>query len=668
MSFALAAGVSGLQAHQKMLDVAGNNLANINTTGFKAGRILFSELLAETIKKASQPTGTIGGSNPQQMGSGVGVAIISPNMAQGNISSTGNPLDLALEGAGYFVISDGSQNYYTRAGTFAIDADSNLVDPSTGYIVQRTGTIGEDGGFQTSGVNNIKVPDVAIAAKATTSINVTGNLSAESTLATPNTNVMTSALAFTTASGTTADLTTKIADLDQYSGTLASGVLTFTGLKPDGTALGASPATDLTMPVDATTTLGDVITWLNDNEGTAVNEVQTVTLTGTGLGGSYDLTFGGDTATINFADGQAAIQTALEGLASIGAGNVSVTGSGSSVAITFQGALADTNAALMTIDTTNLTGTSPAGSVAETTKGGRDGILGTDATASLFNGKIIIKDTVSGYSQTDLAMSYAGDGTLTLPSYFEATTVGGTEVKNASITVYDSQGGTHVLSAAFVRTDTAETWDMLLTSITGDVDGLTFANRRIKDIEFNSSDGSLSGLNVATGDTAQFTVTFGHDTANPQQITVDMGTSGKFDGLTQFKDSSTAVAKDQDGYKSGSLTGVSISNAGILIGSFSNGIKRELAALQIGIFQNPSGLESAGNGYYRPSVNSGDPVATQATVGGAGVIHGGSLEKSNADVASLFVNMIEAQNGYHANARTIRVANDMLKELTNLIR
>ncbi len=82
MSFALSAGVTGLQAHQKMLDIAGNNLANVNTTAFKASRITFSELLSETIEKASQPTAGVGGTNPLQMGSGVGVAGISPVMTQ----------------------------------------------------------------------------------------------------------------------------------------------------------------------------------------------------------------------------------------------------------------------------------------------------------------------------------------------------------------------------------------------------------------------------------------------------------------------------------------------------------------------------------------------------------------------------------------------------------
>lgn len=145
MTFALSSGVTGLQAHQKMLDIAGNNLANVNTTAFKASRITFAELLNETIKKASQPTPTsgVGGTNPQQIGSGVGIAGISPNMSQGNIINTGNPLDMAVEGDGYFVLSDGEQYLYTRAGSFAVDADSSLVDPATGYHVQRIGSEGE---------------------------------------------------------------------------------------------------------------------------------------------------------------------------------------------------------------------------------------------------------------------------------------------------------------------------------------------------------------------------------------------------------------------------------------------------------------------------------------------------------------------------------------------
>jgi flagellar hook protein FlgE len=554
MSFALSAGVTGLQAHQKMLDIAGNNLANVNTTAYKSSRVTFSELLNETIKKASQPTSDLGGTNPQQIGSGVGIAGITPNMLQGNIINTGNPLDLAVEGEGYFVLSDGQQNVFTRIGSFAVDADSNLVDPSTGYHVQRIGSEGEIDGFQTPGTSEIHVPyDVAMAAKATSEVAVSGNLSADSALPVTQTQVMTSNVAYTYNNGTAATETTEIDQLDQYSGTLTAGTINISGYDKDGTDFD----TGLAFAVDGSTTLGDLITHLNTN--------------------------------------------VLDG-----------------------------------------------------------------STASLVNGQIRITDDTSGYSRTDMALSYAGDGTLTTPAYFEISTVGGEESKSVNITVYDSQGGKHVLSGAFVRTGTANTWDMVLTSITGDIYGITMPNRRIEDIRFDAGDGSYIGLGGS--DTAQFVMTFAHDTANPQTVSVMLGTVGKLDGLTQFAGNSTAVARDQDGYEAGRLSTVSVNNEGIVIGAFSNGIKKNIATIQVALFQNTSGLERLGNGYYIPSANSGEAIATQAMSGGAGSIHGGSLEKSNADVATEFVNMIQAQNGFQANARTIRVANDILRELTSLIR
>ncbi len=556
MSFALSAGVTGLQAHQKMLDIAGNNLANVNTTAFKSSRITFSELLSETVKRASQPTGTVGGTNPQQMGSGVGVSGISANMTQGNIVNTGNPLDMAIEGEGYFVLSDGSKNIYTRSGTFAVDANSNLVDPSTGYIVQRIGSTGELEGFQAAGSSNISVPyDVAMAAKATSEVKVAGNLSSQAALEVAQTNVLRSNIDFATTSGAVATGTTTFSELS--AGTYASAEITVTGFEHDGTAIAA---TDIAIANDGSTTIDGFLSSLNT-------------------------------------------------------------------------------------------------------------ILGNDnAVATLSNGKIVITDVESGYSRSDIKLEFANTGTaeVEMPGYFEYETVGGDEVKNVNINIFDSQGGAHVMSGAMVRTDVANTWDMILTSVTGDVSEITFDNRRIDGITFDASDGSFAG--ISGGDAAEFAIKFANDTANEQAITVSMGTVGQMDGLTQFAGDSTAVAREQDGYQAGRLSSVSVNNEGILIGTFSNGVKKNIATLQVALFQNTSGLEAVGGGYYVPSANSGEATATQALTGGAGTIHGSALEKSNVDVASEFVNMIQAQNGFQANARTITVANDILRELTNLIR
>jgi len=345
MSFALSAGVTGLQAHQKMLDIAGNNLANVNTTAFKSSRITFSELLCETIKKASQPTSTVGGTNPQQMGSGVGVSGISPNMAQGNLINTGNPLDLAIEGEGYFVLAGSGGNVYTRAGAFGVDANSNLVDPATGYLVQRIGNTGEADGFQVAGVSDIHVPyDVTMEAKATSTIIIQGNLSKDATFDTPQIQVLASDITYTINNGTVADGDTELDDLDQFSGTWSGdATITVSGYDHDGGTL--TDGTPLTVVAD-TTTLNDLISHIN-----------------TVLGGS-----------------------------------------------------------------------------------------GTMATLS--NGRIKITDDTSGYSELDIKLAYTDTGddtTLTMPGYFEMTTVGGEEVKDISITTYDSLGGKHVLSGGFCQ-------------------------------------------------------------------------------------------------------------------------------------------------------------------------------------------------------------------------
>jgi flagellar hook protein FlgE len=680
MSFALSSGVTGLQAHQKMIDIAGNNLANVNTTAFKSSRIIFSELLSETIKKASQPTSTIGGTNPQQMGHGVGVAGITPNMAQGNIVNTGNPLDLAIEGEGYFVSNDGEQDLYTRAGAFAVDADSRLVDPSTGNIVQRTGTVGESDGFQIPGDTNVRVPyDVSMPAKSSTEVKVSGNLSADAALAEPQTNALTSNITFT-CGGAPAGVTAEISDLDQYTATTwTDGTLTFSGYKPDGTALGANPATDLIMSVTSTTTIQDVLDYLNTDDGGArTAEVQTVALAtapdNVPDAGSYTLTYDGATTTeLAYNATIAQITAALDALSTVpNAGDITPDGILSNgMQFTFADSMGDSDGEvpLITITSVGLKdGTEDVtGTCTETVKGhGPHGVL-DDAEATLVNGKLRITDTASGYSESDFKMAWS-DTNLTVPAYFEVTTVGGEEVKNINITIYDSQGGKHVLAGAFVRTDTANTWDMILTSISGDITEITFDNRRINGMEFYANNGSFKGLNDTSADTNDLAITFAHDTANPQTISISMGTTGQFNGLTQFKGNSTAVAREQDGYAAGSFSAVSVNNEGILIGVFTNGIKKDLAAMKLALFQNPSALETVGNGYFIASANSGEAVATQALTGGAGSIHGGALEKSNADVANEFVAMIQAQNGFQANAKTIKIANDILRDLTNLIR
>ena len=138
MMRSLYSGVSGLKTHQTKMDVIGNNIANVNTTAFKSSSITFSELMSQTTQKASGPnaiTGT-GGTNAKQIGLGVRSGAINTSITtQGASQSTGNPFDIMINGESFFVVSNGSDTFFTRDGSFYVDGVGNLCMRSNGYTV-----------------------------------------------------------------------------------------------------------------------------------------------------------------------------------------------------------------------------------------------------------------------------------------------------------------------------------------------------------------------------------------------------------------------------------------------------------------------------------------------------------------------------------------------------
>lgn len=175
----LWSGVSGLQAHQIAMDVEGNNIANVNTTGFKHSRANFSDLMNQTSKVATAPQGELGGKNPMQVGLGTQINSITKIFAQGSIQTTKKNTDLAIQGDGFFVVSpDGGKTYkYTRNGDFVRDAYGNFVD-NNGYIAQgwlRDEVTGEVD--TTSPIRNIVIkPGLTTPANPTTLVSLKANL------------------------------------------------------------------------------------------------------------------------------------------------------------------------------------------------------------------------------------------------------------------------------------------------------------------------------------------------------------------------------------------------------------------------------------------------------------------------------------------------------------
>ncbi|MGM0602287.1 MAG: flagellar hook protein FlgE [Bacillota bacterium] len=173
------AGVSGLNSHQQMMDVVGNNISNVNTIGFKSSRVTFKEMLNQTIKGASAPQDDRAGTNPQQVGLGVGLGSIDADMSSGNLQPTGKSSDVAIQGDGFFILQDGEKNVFSRAGNFNFDRNGNLYSSSTGLLVQ--GWKADQGELPADmGKNSMEAItlDSQIGANATDSISYSKNIDA----------------------------------------------------------------------------------------------------------------------------------------------------------------------------------------------------------------------------------------------------------------------------------------------------------------------------------------------------------------------------------------------------------------------------------------------------------------------------------------------------------
>ena len=136
MMRSLYSGVSGLQNHQTRMDVIGNNISNVNTTGFKRGRVNFQDMISQQVAGAAKPTEELGGVNPKDVGHGMTISTIEQVFTQGNLQSTGVGTDVAIQGNGFFIVKNGDESFYTRNGVFGLDRDGTLVNPANGMRVQ----------------------------------------------------------------------------------------------------------------------------------------------------------------------------------------------------------------------------------------------------------------------------------------------------------------------------------------------------------------------------------------------------------------------------------------------------------------------------------------------------------------------------------------------------
>ncbi len=271
MSVAMNTGVSGLLAQQRRLDVVANNIANVNTTGYRASRVVFQDLFSMTLQGGSGPVDGFGGMNPNQIGLGTMIGSIDVIHTEGSLLTTGVNTDVAIQGNGFFVLTDASnRSTYTRDGSFQLNSAGTLVDPATGRRVQ--GWIADD-----AGVMNTEVPEGDIqlgvggvaTARATTEAMLIGNLDSDALTG----DVVTRTLRIFDSLGTPREVTLEFTKLDApanswtwnglYEGAnVGTGTLTFNadGTMPEGSTgalsiSGATLATAGSTPADLNVTV-----------------------------------------------------------------------------------------------------------------------------------------------------------------------------------------------------------------------------------------------------------------------------------------------------------------------------------------------------------------------------------------------------------------------------
>ena len=409
--------ISGLRAHQTKLDVAGNNIANVNTVGFKGSQTVFQDTLSQAIRAGGAAAENRGGTNPAQVGLGVKVAAITTNWQQGAAQSTGRATDFMIEGDGFFVTRAGTEQLYTRAGSFEFDSAGRLVTPD-GSILQ----------------------------------------------------------------GWRAD---------------ANGVINTN-----------APIGDLTVP-----------------------------------------------------NGQ---------------------------------------------------------------------IVPPRATGS-----------VPGESAARLAGNLSAD---------EGTAV------QTTTTMYDDLGVAQQMSFTFTKDAApATTWTLDIAH-SSNAQPPVVTPLSTETVNF-APDGTLSSANTVAVDLTAL--------GNPSwtgSLDIDLT------GVAQRGGDSDVKAAGQNGYAMGTLESFSLGNDGTITGMYSNGLRQSLGRLSLASFNNPGGLEKAGNSSFRVGDNSGAANIGFAGVGGRGELVSGALEMSNVDLAEEFTGLIVAQRGFQANSRVITSSDEILQDLVNLKR
>ncbi len=685
MMRSLFSGVSGLKTHQTRMDVIGNNIANVNTTAYKSQNMVFSDLLYQQTQAASGANADTGrgGINARQIGLGSKTAAINTAITrQGNAQSTNNPWDVMITGESFFIVNSGSQNFFTRDGSFNIDSSGNLVMASTGYRVMGWQVDEETGEIQSGPVQALQVmkaENMTAPAEATTNGIVSGILDKN--------------------------------DSDVHS--KAGLVRTYQFFDSRGYSYTAQ------FSIHALSKDGQYYVQLDD----ITDE------NGQSLKDYYNVN---DISQIaSFGEERHITETKVYGLPDDGSVSYDGTTTPPTFTVNYQyGEILDgfsDNVMMGMAQNLKVTNPTTAGNVAAGTEITMTGEVTLDK-------KILQEQYGLTYDEKDGAYYYAekkADGTYGEPVKITDNMItgdpswasilgqlGGTGMTIPNPVTIDDKGAVTLSFEAKFKT----TEDSVLSAtgtfgvtIPYDTDehkaeilqrayGLTSTDNTAYSINYITPDGHASvtrdehfignslAFDTKTGkfsyvggqEQTAVTLDFAGSATDLTGQVVDLGhfsdISIDFSTLRNVNNGKTStVAYDNGdgsennlgtGRKEGALIGVEIGQDGKIRASYDNGLSKLLGQIAVTKFANASGLAKAGNNLYRTTLNSGefDGTGIDITSDGEGSMESGVLEMSNVDLAGEFTEMITTQRGFQANSRIITTSDSMLEELVNLKR
>jgi flagellar hook protein FlgE len=620
---ALSAGVSGLNAQANNLALISDNIANVNTIGYKGSFGEFSTLVTQQSLPNSYAAG------------GVQFNRISQFDHQGILQSTTSPTDVAIAGSGFLVVNtttsatSSDQFLFTRAGSFTTDNQGNLHN-TAGYYLQgwpcdQTGTPLTTNTSVLSNLQTVNISGVSGSATPTDLIHLGVNLPASDANGTAHTTNVEVFDSLGVAHDVGFTWTKSGVNQWDYSSQVPAGSAMIAALNSSGQALYSQGQLEFTgQPADGDTVVIGGTTYEFDSNSSV-------------SGGHTSVAIG---ATLPLTIGNLATAT---GDSRVTAGNTALTITQAS------------GKAALTVDATGTSAISQSATGSFTLPS-----LTAFGTGNVsFTGQPADGDTITIGGTT-----YEFDSTGGVTGGNTAVTIGGTlatTLANLDTAVADPRMSVSGSTLNFLQTATGSSLPVSFSSAAISSSGFTLAQAPAA-VTFGGN-GTPSSFNVASLTVA------GWDTgASDSTINLDFGAVGSTDGVTQFSTDYTVNKISQNGVQFGSFSGVTISDTGIVSANFDNGLSRAIYKIPIVSFTNPNGLISKNGNAFLASDNSGVAVLGAAKTGGLGSIAAGSLETSTVDLGTEFTNMIVAQRAYSANTKIITTVDDMLNELVQVKR